>query len=66
MEFNWALFWKVVRIGFGAVITLAALVMLVFSLFVGSFDIAYAMFAVLSLILGLIMLIFGVTTLPRK
>ncbi len=63
---NWKLFWKVFRIGFGAVFMLAALIMLVDSLFLGAVDIAYAMFSVMTLILSIIMVVFGLATLPKK
>lgn len=63
---DWKRFRKVVRIGFGSVILLAGAVMLIFSLFVGSLDIAYAMFALLTVLLGLIMVVFGASALPRK
>lgn len=63
---DWKRFWKVVRIGFGSVILLAGVVMLISALFVDGVDVAYAMFALLTVLLGLIMLIFGVSTLPKK
>ncbi len=63
---NWKLFWKVFRIGFGGILLIAAVIMLVDSLFLGSVDIAYCMFSVFSLILGLIMVVFGLSTLPKK
>lgn len=63
---DWKRFWKVVRIGLGSVILLAGVVMLIFALFVGGVDVAYAMFALLTVLLGLIMVVFGVSTLPKK
>lgn len=63
---NWKLFWKVVRIGFGAVILIAAVIMLGYSLFAfDGIDIAYCMFSVFTLILGIIMVVFGISSLPR-
>lgn len=59
-------FRKVARIVLGSVILLAAAIMLFFSLFVGSFDAAYAMFALLVGLLGLILVVFGVASLPKK
>ena len=64
---DWKLFWKVVRIGFGTVILIAAVVMLGYSLFAfNGIDTAYCMFSVFTLILGIIMVVFGVSSLPRK
>lgn len=63
---DWKRFWKVVRIGLGSVILLGGVVMLIFALFVGGVDVAYAMFALLTVLLGLIMVVFGVSTLPKK
>lgn len=64
---DWKLFWKVVRIGFGAVIFITAIVMLCYSLFAfESIDIAYCMFSVLTMILSIIMVVFGVASLPKK
>ncbi len=63
---DWKLFWKVVKISFGVLFMIAALVMLVDSLFIGGIDVAYCMFAILTFVLGLIMVIFGFDTLPKK
>lgn len=67
MEFNWKLFWNVVRIAFGAVILVAAFVLLIYSLFlVSGVDIACSLFAFFSLILGAIMLLFGIAALSEE
>ncbi len=64
---NWKLFWKVVRIAFGVIILIAAVIMLFYSLFMGDgVDIAYCMFSLLTFLLGLIMVVFGVASLPKK
>lgn len=64
---DWKLFWNVTRIALGAVILIVAVVMLCFSLFASAgIDIAYCLFAFMCLVLGLIMVIFGVSVLPRK
>lgn len=63
---DWKRFWNVVRVGLGSVILLAGVVMLIFALFVGGFDAAYAMFALLTVLLGLIMVVFGLPKLPKK
>lgn len=63
---NWKLFWKVVKISFGVVFLIAAFIMLLDSVLIGGFDIAYCMFAILTLILGSVMVIFGFDTLPKK
>lgn len=63
---DWKLFWKVVRIGFGCIFLIAAVFMLIDSLFLSGIDIAYCMFAMFTLILGLIMVIFGISSLPKK
>ena len=64
---DWKLFWKIIRISFGAVALIAALVMLYYSLFCFErVDIAYCMFSVLTGIGGIIMVVFGIDTLPHK
>lgn len=64
---DWKLFWNVVRIAFGVVFSIAALVMMFFSLFAGNgIDMAYCLFAVVTLVLGLIMVTFGYAALPVK
>ena len=64
---NWKLFWKVVRISFGVVILITAVVMLFYSLFCfDSIDIAYCMFSILSILLGVIMVLFGISSLPNQ
>ncbi len=64
---DWKLFWKVFRISFGVVFLLAAVIMLFFSLFAfDGIDFAYCMFSILTLIVGIIMVLFGYASLPKR